>query len=132
MNLSVGTSRWLVLCLIIAIYCTINLGLPHLPFSGSIKSYVIQPVLWCLVAGVILLLPGYRPVARWSIRSTIIQLALMIGFFQVFLYAIGGLFSSFGKSPYSFTPTGMLTNLFFVGAMLAGMELSRAWLVTPA
>jgi signal peptidase len=129
MNLSVGISRWLVLCLVIAVYCVINLGLPHLPLTGFIKSYIIQPVLWCLVVGVILVLPRYRPAAKLNLRSAIIQLALMIGFFQVFLYAIGGLFSSFGKSPYSFTPRGMLTNLFFVGAMLAGMELSRAWLI---
>jgi signal peptidase len=63
------------------------------------------------------------------LKTAIIQLALMIGFFQLVLYVIGGLFSSFGKSPYSFTPSGILTNLVFVGSMLVGMELSRAWLI---
>ena len=119
----------LVLGLVIAIYCLINLALPHLPLTGFIKSYVVQPVLWGLLAGAVLVLPRYRPAAKSNVKSAIILLALMIGFFQVFLYVIGGLFSSFGKSPYSFTPTGILTNLFFVGAMLAGMELSRAWLI---
>jgi len=125
-----GGYHWvLVLGLVIAIYCLINLALPHLPLTGFIKSYVVQPVLWGLLAGAVLVLPRYRPAAKSNVKSAIILLALMIGFFQVFLYVIGGLFSSFGKSPYSFTPTGILTNLFFVGAMLAGMELSRAWLI---
>jgi signal peptidase len=53
----------------------------------------------------------------------------MIGFFQMILLVVGGLFASFGKSPYSFTPTGILTNLLYVAAMLFGMEFSRAWLV---
>jgi len=53
----------------------------------------------------------------------------MIGFVQVMSYAIGGLFSSFGKSPYSFTPLGVLQNLLLVVSTLVGMELSRAWLI---
>jgi len=120
---------WLVLGLVIAIYCVINLALPRLPISGFIRSYVVQPVLWGLIAWAVLVLPKYRPVAKLNLRSAIIQLALMLGFFQVLFYVIGGLFSSFGKSPYSFTPTGILTNLIFVGSMLVGMELSRAWLI---
>ncbi len=124
-----GYHWWLVFGLVVAIYCLINLALPHLPVSGFIRSYVVQPVLWGLLAWAVLVLPKYRPVAKLNVRSAIIQLALMIGFFQVLFYVIGGLFSSFGKSPYSFTPTGILTNLIFVGSMLVGMELSRAWLI---
>ncbi len=120
---------WLVLGLVIAIYCLINLALPLLPISGFAKSYVIQPILWGLLAWAVLVLPKYRPAAKLNLKNAFIQLALMIGFFQVFLYVIGGLFSSFGKSPYSFTPTGILTNVIFVGSMLVGMELSRAWLI---
>jgi signal peptidase len=53
----------------------------------------------------------------------------MIGFYQVVILVIGGLFSGFGRSPYTFTPTGILINLVFVGSMLIGMEVSRAWLI---
>ncbi len=120
---------WLALGMVITLYCLINLALPHLPVSGTIKAYAIRPILWGLLAWSIFILPRYRPTAKLKVRSAIIQLALAIGFFQVLLYAIGGLLSSFGKSPSSFTPMGILTNLFFVTAMLAGMELSRAWLV---
>jgi len=125
----VGYHLWLVLGLVIAIYCMTNLVVPRLPISGFVASYVVQPILWGLLAWAIMVLPRYRPAAKFNVRSTIIQLALMIGFFQVLFYAIAGLFSNFGKSPYSFTPLGILTNLFFVALMLVGMELSRAWLI---
>jgi len=120
---------WLVLGLLAAIYLLINLGLRHIPVSSFARTYVVQPILWGLLAWAILVLPRYRPAGGLRLKTTIIRLALLIGFFQVLLYAIGGLFSSFGRSPYSFTPTGILTNLVFVGSMLVGMELSRAWLI---
>ena len=122
-------NRWLVFGLLAAIYLLINLGLPRLPIDSFARTYVIQPILWGLLAWAILVLPRYRTAGGLRVKTGIIQLALMIGFFQVLLYVIGGLFSSFGTSPYSFTPTGILTNLVFVGAMLVGMELSRAWLI---
>jgi len=122
-------NRWLVFGLLAAIYCLINLGLPSLPIDSFITAYVIQPILWGLLAWAILVLPRYRTAGGLRVKAAVIQLALMIGFFQVLLYVIGGLFSSFGRSPYSFTPAGILINLVFVGPMLVGMELSRAWLV---
>jgi signal peptidase len=124
-----GYHRYLVLGLLITIYCLINLALVHLPISGSAQSYIVQPILWGLLSWAILMLPKYRPVAKLKLRSTLIQLALFIGFFQVVIYFISGLFSGFGESPYSFTPLGILTNLIFVISMLIGMELSRAWLI---
>lgn len=116
--------------LVIGIYCLINLALPHFPISATIRSYVLQPILWGLVAWAVLaVFPKYRPAGKLSLKTTIIRLALMIGFFQIVVSVIGGLFSGFGKSPYSFTPLGIFTNLIFVGSMLIGMELSRAWLI---
>ena len=122
-------NRWLVFGLLAAIYCLINLGLPRLPIDSFVRTYVIQPILWGLLAWAILVLPRYRTAGGLKIKAAIIQLALVIGFFHVLLYVIGGFFSSFGTSPYSFTPVGILINLVFVGAMLVGMELSRAWLI---
>lgn len=120
---------WLVLGLVAAIYLTINLGLNYVHIGPFARTYVVQPILWGILAWAILVLPRYSPSGKLKFKTTIIQLAFAIGFFQVILYAIGGLLYSFGKSPYSFTPTGILSNLFFAGSMLAGMELSRAWLI---
>jgi len=120
---------WLVLALLVGLYLLINLALPQIPISVFVKSYVVQPLLWGLLALAILVLPRYRPVAKPGLKSSFIQLGLIIGFFQVAVLVIGGLFTGFGKSPYSFTTLGIITNLIFAGSMLIGMEMSRAWLV---
>jgi signal peptidase len=123
-----GRAVYIIIALLVGIYLAINLGLMQAvgAFAGT---YILQPVLWGLLAWLVLALPKYRTAAKLRVKASIVQLALMIGFFQVLLYIVGGLFSSFGNSPYSFTPLGILINLFFVGSMLIGMELSRAWLV---
>ena len=119
---------WITIALLVGIYLAMNLGLARV-IGGSVGTYLIIPLLWLIIGGAVIFLPRYRTAAKLKDKSSIIQLALMIGFFQMVLLIVGGLFSSFGKSPYSFTPTGILTNLFFVAAMLFGMEFSRAWLV---
>jgi len=124
-----GYKWWFVFGVLVAVYLIINLGLAHLTISTTLKSYVIPPVLWLLLALAARASPGYRTVGRLGARKAIIQLALMIGFFQVVLLVIGGLFSNFGKSPYSFTPLGIAQNVFLAGSMLVGMEVSRAWLI---
>jgi signal peptidase len=120
---------WLVIGLLAAIYCLINLGLPRLSIASFAETYVIQPILWGLLCWAVLVLPGYRSTGGLRLKATVIRVALVIGLFQLLLYVIGGLFSGFGRSPYSFAPTGILINLLFVGSMLVGMELSRAYLV---
>jgi signal peptidase len=120
---------WLVFGLLAVIYCLINLILPDIPINSFARTYVIQPILWGLLAWAILALPRYRSAGGLRLKATIIRLALAVGGFQAVLYVIGGLFSSFGKSPYSFTPTGIVTNVVLVGSMLVGMELSRSWLI---
>jgi signal peptidase len=121
-------ATWITIALVAGIYLAINFGLSRV-FGSFTSTYIVQPLLWLLLAGATLFLPRYRTAARLKDKTSILQLAIIIGFFQVILSVIGGLFSSFGKSPYSFTLTGILTNLFFVGSMLVGMELSRAWLI---
>jgi len=132
MNISLSRPSYdwqAVLGLVIGIYCLINLALPHAPTSATVTTYVLQPILWGLLAWAILRLPRYSPASKLRLRSSLIQLGLIIGFIQIGVFVIGGLFSGFGKSPYSFTPLGIFTNLIFVGSMLIGMELSRAWLI---
>lgn len=116
--------------LLVAIYLVINLLLPIVPINALVKTFLFQPALWGLLILTMRLLPGYRTIARQSLHRSFLQIALGIGFLQVSLYVIGGLLSGFGKNPASITPFGITENLFFVGLMLVGMEMSRAWLVT--
>ncbi len=119
---------WITIALLVGIYLAMNMGLAK-AIGGFAGTYIAIPLLWIIIGVAVIFLPRYRTAAKLKDKSSIIQLALMIGFFQMVLLIVGGLFASFGKSPYSFTPTGILTNLLFVAAMLFGMEFSRAWLV---
>ncbi len=119
---------WITIALLVGIYLAMNMGLAKV-IGGFAGNYLVIPLLWLIIGVVVIFLPRYRTAAKLKDKSSIIQLALMIGFFQMVLLIVGGLFAGFGKSPYSFTPTGILTNLLFVAAMLFGMEFSRAWLV---
>ena len=128
LNIQPKRAIWIIFAMVAGIYAAANLGLSNV-IGGFAGTYVVQPILWLILGGIALLLPRYRTAAKLKDRTSIIQLALMVGFFQLVLLIVGGLFSNFGKSPYSFTPTGILNNLIFVSTMLFGMELSRAWLV---
>jgi len=119
---------WITIALLAGIYLAINLGLST-AIGGVAGDYLVTPLMWIVIGVAIIFLPRYRTAAKLKDKSSIIQLALIIGFLQMVLLVVGGLFANFGKSPYSFTPTGILTNLLFVAAMLFGMEFSRAWLV---
>ena len=120
---------FLLVGLLAAIYLIINLVLPHIGLNPQIATYLIQPLLWGAVIAAVKFMPGYRPLGKSSKKSVFVQFALGIAGIQVLLYIIGGLFSGFGKSPSSFTLLGISENIFYVGTMLIGMELSRAWLV---
>jgi signal peptidase len=121
---------FLLVGLLAAIYLIINLVLPHIGLNPQIATYLIQPLLWGTVIAAVKFMPDYRPLGKNSKKSVFIQFALGMAAIQILFYIVGGLFSGFGKSPSSFTPLGISENIFYVGMMLIGMELSRAWLVT--
>ena len=124
-----SVSLYLLLGLLVAVYLLINLALPAVTLNSLIKAYLFQPVLWGTLIVAIRYLPEYRPLGKISKRGAFVQLGLGLAAIQILLYFIGGLFSGLGKSPSSFTPLGIAENIFFVGTMLVGMELSRAWIV---
>jgi hypothetical protein len=68
---------WLVLGLLAAIYCLINLGLPRLPIDSFVRTYVIQPILWGLLAWAILVLPRYRSAGGLRLKATVIRRTLL-------------------------------------------------------
>lgn len=131
-NMEAETKKWyawgIILPLIVAIYLLIYLLFPQL-FPGFISTYVVRPVLWCLLAGVVLLLSRYRGGTKLNFTRSLLWIALLIGVFQVALSVIGGLFLGFGKSPYQFTPPMIAINFAYMASALIGIELSRAYLI---
>ena len=118
---------WLVLALLVAVYLVTNMGLVY--FGSTILAVNARPIIWGLVAWAVLTFPQHRPLAKTRLKGSFVQLALMVGVLQIIALAIGGLFYGFGRTSVSFAPTAIIQNLFILILTLAGMEISRAWLV---
>lgn len=118
----------LVISLVTGIYLLINFVLSKM--SGNFfVTYITRPLLWLCLAFFILRLPRYRPAAKIRYRRLLNWLAFICAGFHILFLFICGVILGFGKSPYSSTMAGIITNIVFVGSSLAGMELSRAWLI---
>ncbi|MDY6833624.1 MAG: signal peptidase I [Chloroflexota bacterium] len=118
----------LVLALLITVYLAVYLALPNIA-NGFISSYVLRPLLWCVLIAIILSISRYWRGAKLEFTRKFLWIALLVGAFQVSILIIAGLFFGLGNSPYSLTPIGIVTNLAFVGTALVGMEFCRAYLM---
>lgn len=132
---NVGEPMWyIILGFLLLVYLLLNMVIPS---QGTIGTYFIGPGLWVLLAISTILIARnhdlsilrFKRVRRWYLGNSPAQAGLLIGGFQVALLIIIGLFAGFGKSPYSFTPISILLNIFFVGSLLVGTEVSRAYLI---
>ena len=125
---------FVILALIIAFYL---IQFTVLPSFGTIGSNIIRPLMWISLALITLFFANkdglniwkFKKLRRWPIGSSPFHTGILMGGFQISLLIIVGLFAGFGKSPYSFTPTHIGLNLFFVASILLGTELSRAYLI---
>ncbi len=121
---------------IVLIYLLTNFVTPKI-FNGVVDAYLVRPLLWtslALLAFFISKRDGieiwyFKRVRRWEFGRNPFEGALLIGFFQISLLIIAGIFSGFGRSPVSFTPLSILINAFFVFSLIFGIELSRAYLI---
>lgn len=126
---------YIILGLLIAIYLLINLALPKV-LGGVVGTYVAQPILWASLAFLTFKVARhegvniwFKKVRKWQFGNSPAHAAILIAAFQVSLLVFAGLFIGFGKSPYSFSPQGILTNIVFVASALIGIEFSRAYLI---
>lgn len=118
----------LLMAFLAGIYVLVNR--PFTNWGGGLfLTYVVQPLLWGAVAAYVWWVPRARAAGRLRLRRFLCWLALVCAGFEVLFFLVGGMVSGFGKSPYSFTPLGILSNIFLVGAILVGTEFSRAFLI---
>jgi len=104
----------------------------RVPF-GLAVPYVIRPLIWLALAYItVKVFQEHRPAGRQRVTSVLAQVALLASVLQISLSVLFGIIEGFGKSPYSFTFTGILLNLWVVTTELLGTEYSRAWLVNRA
>jgi len=126
----------IILLLLALIYILTNFVLPNY-MDGFVAAYIVQPILWTLLAITALYaakqrglnILKFQKIRRWDIGKSPLQAAMMIAAFQISLTMIAGIFQGFGKSPYSFTPLFIITNIIFIATMLLGTELSRSYII---
>ena len=91
-------------------------------------AYALPSICWAILALTTLYVTGgLEKIRSWTNRR-ITLMALLAAAFQIFIFIDAGLLNKFGKSPVSFTPTGIAINLTLVTTTLLGTELSRAYL----
>ncbi len=120
--------KWYFACLIaLTIYLLENFLLVHV--LGGVITYYAHSVLWILFSIMILRFSFVEVDRKWEFSSSFIPLAMMIGISQTSLWIFSGVVTSFGKSPYAFTPQAIAFNLIYFLSSLFGVELLRAYLI---
>ena len=99
--------------------------------SGLWGSYVLPSLLWLLLAlGIWHLMPKARPaVTKRRHRRIFYWGALLCAVAGIGAFYAAGLLTSFGRSPYDHSIRGIIINFFYLGSMLIGIEMARAWFV---
>ena len=95
----------------------------------NLYLYVLQPLLWSSLAVLGYLGWRYGLQARPDFKGRLVGMAILFAICQVAIMGVVGLLGGFGRSPYSHQMPYILGNLVFVGTMLLGMEVSRAYLM---
>ncbi len=94
-------------------------------------AYVLKGILWLLPAYVCWRIPRNRSHTKLRLLNNLRWMAFFLGAFQIVFMVAGGMYDRrFGKSPYLFTPIGILTNLLLVGSALLGTETARSYLIS--
>ncbi|MFZ5968813.1 MAG: signal peptidase I [Bacillota bacterium] len=91
--------------------------------------YFIKPLLWISTAFIVWTFPNVRAKGRLKHRKILNLWAFNFAVIYIIVSLMVGLIDGLGKSPYSHTPAGILTNIAYVGSMLIGRELIRSYLV---
>jgi signal peptidase len=126
----VGIWNWIwlgVLASLVGVYLLVNVWLPR-TLSAGVNIYLAQPLVWLSLADMAYLGWRFGLGERPAFNRRLTSLAILAGLLQVALFALAGVALGFGRSPYSHHPLALLGNLFFVGSMLVGMEIARAYL----
>lgn len=119
--------RGLLVCFLLFVYLCEHFFIRYLGFS-PLANHLLVAALWAATAAYTLHQPRNRPAGRLRQRRLLCYLAGICAGFYLLLQLAAGLLEGFGRSPYSFSFSGILVNLLFVSALLAGTELSRAHL----
>lgn len=118
-----GRKKFFMITVVIAVYLFLSFS----RFSGFM-FYLISSICWIILALTTLFIYGVDMTRVWY-REPVTLMAVMIAGFQICALVFTGLFTSFGRSPYSFTPISVLINIAYFLSGVVGLEFSRAYLI---
>ncbi len=123
--------RWgpgLVVAWAIGAFLAVNYVLPG-RLSPDAELYIAQPAIWgflALLSLILVLTVRDKP----RVTQSILALAALAAAFQVAWLMGAGTAFGFGYSPYARQPLHMAQNGIYVGTLLLGTEMSRAYLIS--
>jgi signal peptidase len=112
-----------MLTLIVTIYVFLNFFR-----FGGLMAYIIPSIFWSLLALTTLYICGPEKIRLWFTKPLTIM-AVLIAALQIVVLVFIAFFTSFGRSPYQFTPIGIVMNVTYFLSALLGLEFSRAYLI---
>ncbi|MGB4438070.1 MAG: signal peptidase I [Sedimentibacter sp.] len=119
------------------IFVIILLSAMYIIDNSSVTSYlgnfiysnVIEPLLWIGISIILWKMPHIKATAKLRHRRFIYFWACNFGLIYIFITIFAGFLDGLGKSPYSHSLQGVITNLISVGTALVAREFIRSYLV---
>lgn len=119
---------WGLLLFVVLVWVLDNYILGRI-IGGFAGNYLLRPLMWITLIIIVWNMPRLRTAGKYRLHNFITGLALMCALIGILLIALQGLIGGIVKSPYDHSMTGMALNLLLTGTMVAGLEMSRAWLL---
>jgi signal peptidase len=118
-----STKPVLILILVLAVYTLLSVYRP-----GGLMAYALPSICWGLVGLTTLGIYGSEKIRFWFSKPLVI-VATLTAALQIIVLAFASLFTSFGRSPYAFTPTAITLNIAHFSSALIAFEFSRAYII---
>ena len=94
----------------------------------GLTAYFLPIICWGFAALTVLWVCGTENIRLWF-KKQVTTTALLTAALQISALIFAGLFTSFGKSPYAFTPTAIAINIAYFSTPIIAMEISRATII---
>ena len=112
--------------LILTVYLLTNLIVPY-AFKGEM-IFIVDTILWTIIIPATFLIAKYFQTNLLKTDKTLIQIAIIIATFQVFLSVFMAFFMGFGKNALTWTPRALAVYFPFLLTPFLAFEISRAYL----
>ncbi|MGH4122967.1 MAG: signal peptidase I [Clostridium sp.] len=119
---------FLLICIMLGVYLLENLPLIKIN-SSTYFAYIIKPLIWFGIIFIVWIFPRVRPKGKIRFQNDLKWWVGYLAVFYILFTFLAGLIEHFGKSPYDFSPLGIVKNIIVLGSALIARELVRAYLV---